>query len=227
MQTASISKTKSGGRPTQRESEDRLQRLLDVAKRQFLSAGYRETSLEGIAREAGVAKKTLYSRFGSKAGLFATILDTLRRSWIAELQGLVLESNRPETVLETVALHLLQVGTRPDMIELYRLLLLDAHRFPELIRGYYDKGGGLSGMEPLSDYLRAAVAEDVLRIEEDRRRRPRHRAVRLSSARRRQDQNAAWCRPAPQCVCARPHRATSRAYFPGRVRQVVIRFCVA
>jgi TetR/AcrR family transcriptional regulator, mexJK operon transcriptional repressor len=166
MQTASIPKTKYGGRPTLRESEDRLQRLLEVAKRQFLSAGYRETSLEGIAREAGVAKKTLYSRFGSKAELFATILDTLRRSWIAELQGLVLESDRPEAVLETVALHLLQVGTRPDMIELYRLLMLDAHRFPELIRGYYDKRGGLSGMEPLSDYLRAAVAEDVLRIDD-------------------------------------------------------------
>jgi AcrR family transcriptional regulator len=166
MQTASISKTKSGGRPTQRESEVRLQRLLDVAKRQFLSGGYRETSLEGIAREAGVAKKTLYSRFGSKAGLFATILDTLRRSWITELQGLVLESNRPETVLETVALHLLKVGTRPDMIELYRLLLLDARRFPELRRGYYDRGSGLSGMEPLSDYLRSAVVEEVLEIED-------------------------------------------------------------
>ncbi|WP_236655134.1 TetR/AcrR family transcriptional regulator [Burkholderia pyrrocinia] len=143
-----------------------MQRLLDVARRQFLTAGYRETSLEGIAREAGVAKKTLYGRFGSKAGLFATIVDTLRRSWVAELQGLVLESNRPETVLETVALHLLEVGTRPDMIELYRLLLLDAHRVPELIRGYYDKGGGLSGMEPLSDYLREAVAERVLTIED-------------------------------------------------------------
>lgn len=165
MQTASISRTKSG-RPTQRESKERLQRLLDVARRQFLSAGYRETSLESIAREAGVAKKTLYSRFGSKAGLFAAILDTLRRAWIAELQGVVLESTRPETVLETVALHLLQVGTRPDMIELYRLLLLDARRFPELLHGYYDQGGGLSGMEPLSDYLRTAVAQGVLEIED-------------------------------------------------------------
>ncbi len=56
-----------------------------------------------------------------------------------------------------LALHLLEVGTRPDMIELYRLLLLDAHRVPGLIRGYYDQQGGLSGMEPLADYLRAPV----------------------------------------------------------------------
>ena len=130
-----------------------MKRILGIAQGHFLTAGYRGTSLEGIAREAGVAKKTLYDRFGTKAGLFGTILETLRRSWIAQLSDIVLESRRPEYVLETVALHLLDVGTRPDMIELHRLLLIEAHRFPELIRGYYDKQGGLRGMEPLSDYF--------------------------------------------------------------------------
>ncbi|MBN3787195.1 TetR/AcrR family transcriptional regulator [Burkholderia sp. Ac-20353] len=164
MQTVRVPKTNAGGRPTLQESELRVQRVLEVATRQFLGAGYRETSLDGIAREAGVAKKTLYSRFGSKAGLFATILDTLRRAWVEELRGLVVEAGRPDTVLETVALHLLEVGTRPEMIEWYRLLLLDAHRVPELIRGYYGKRGALSGMEPLSDYLRAAVDAGGLEI---------------------------------------------------------------
>ncbi|AYZ62565.1 TetR/AcrR family transcriptional regulator [Burkholderia multivorans] len=166
MRTVRVPGTRSGGRPTRQEAADRLQRLLDVARRQFLSAGYRETSMESLAREAGVAKKTLYSRFGSKAGLFATILDALRRKWVEELRGLVVESDRPETVLETVALHLLEVGTRPDMIELYRLLLLDAHRVPGLIRGYYDEQGGLSGMEPLADYLRAAVDAGELALDD-------------------------------------------------------------
>jgi len=160
-----IQRTKSGGRPTLQESEERLQRLLGVAQHHFLTAGYRETSLEGIAREAGIAKKTLYDRFGSKAGLFSTIIETLRRSWIAQLSDIVLDSGQPEYVLEQVALHLLDVGTRPDMIELHRLLLIEAHRFPELIRGYYDKQGGLRGMEPLSDYLRAAVADGSLKLD--------------------------------------------------------------
>jgi AcrR family transcriptional regulator len=161
-----IPRTRAGGRPTAQESEVRLRRVLAVAQRQFLTAGYRETSMEGIAREAGVAKKTLYDRFGSKAGLFSTIVETLRRSWIAELSGIVLESNRPEQVLEQVALHLLDVGTRPDMIELHRLLLIEAHRFPELMRGYYGRERGLRGMEPLADYLRAAVADGVLELDD-------------------------------------------------------------
>jgi AcrR family transcriptional regulator len=159
-------RTRSGGRPTLQASEERLRRLLDVAQRQFLSAGYRETTLEGIAREAGIAKKTLYDRFGSKAGLFGAIVETLRRSWISQLGDIVLDSRRPDQVLEKVALHLLDVGTRPDMIELYRLLLVEAYRFPELINGYYDKQGGLRGMEPLSDYFRSAIADGVLQLDD-------------------------------------------------------------
>ncbi|MGF6415448.1 TetR/AcrR family transcriptional regulator [Paraburkholderia sp. MM5482-R1] len=157
---------RSGGRPTLRESEIRLQRLLDVAQRHFLAAGYRETSLEGIAREAGIAKKTLYDRFGSKAGLFSAIVETLRRSWITQLGDIVLDARRPENVLEKVALHLLDVCTRPDMIALHRLLLTEAYRFPELISGYYNKAGELRGMEPLSDYLRSAVADGALQLDD-------------------------------------------------------------
>jgi TetR/AcrR family transcriptional regulator, mexJK operon transcriptional repressor len=157
---------KAGGRPKRQEAERRLKHLLDIAQRHFLAAGYRETSVERIAREAGVAKKTLYHHFGSKAGLFTTILEALRHSWIVELRDIALVSRRPEQVLEAVALHLLHIGTRPEMIELHRLLLLEAHRFPGLTRNSYDKGGGSRGIEPLSDYLHAMVAEGILKIDD-------------------------------------------------------------
>uniref|UniRef100_UPI00016A2905 TetR/AcrR family transcriptional regulator C-terminal domain-containing protein n=1 Tax=Burkholderia ubonensis TaxID=101571 RepID=UPI00016A2905 len=52
------------------------------------------------------------------------------------------------------------------MIEPYRLLLLGAHRVPGLIRGYYDQQGGLSGMEPLADYLRAALDAGELALDD-------------------------------------------------------------
>jgi AcrR family transcriptional regulator len=157
---------KSGGRPTRQEAEDRMTRLLEIAQRHFLTAGYRETSLDSITREAGIAKKTLYHHFGGKAGLFTAIVETLRRSWIAELNDIVLVSSQPQRVLEAVALHLLDVGTRRDMIELHRLFLVEAHRFPDLARGVYDQDGAPRGMEPLSSYLRTAVAEGALAIDD-------------------------------------------------------------
>ncbi len=143
-----------------------MTRLLDIARRHFLAAGYRETSIDGITREAGIAKKTLYHHFGGKAGLFTAIIETLRRSWIAELRDIVLVPRRPELVLEAVALHLLEVGTRREMIELYRLFLVEAHRFPDLARGNYEKDGSPCGYEPLSSYLHAAVAQGTLKIDD-------------------------------------------------------------
>lgn len=159
-------KVKAGGRPTLKESEARVQRVLDVAKRNFLFAGYPETSLDDIARESGIAKKTIYSRFGSKAGLFSAILRPLRESWIAELQDIVIESKRPESVLEAAALQLLDVSTRAEMIDLQRLLLVESRRFPDLICGQYDKRGRLTGMAPLADYLRLAVRDGKLQIDD-------------------------------------------------------------
>ena len=155
----------TGGRPTRQESERRLKRLLDIARRRFLAAGYRGTSLEGIAREAKVAKKTLYHRFGNKAGLFAATVEALRESWIAELRNFVIETERPKVVLEKVALHLLEVGTRPDRIALQRLMIAEAHRAPGLVNGRYEKGAP-RGMEPLAAYFRAASARHALKLDD-------------------------------------------------------------
>jgi AcrR family transcriptional regulator len=155
----------SGGRPPIQEAERRLKRLLEVARQHFLAVGFRETSLDGIAREAGVAKKTLYHHFGSKAGLFAAILESLRESWIAELQDVVVRSEEPQVVLEAVALHILEVGTRSDMIALHRLLVAEAHRFPDIVRGHYERGAARD-MEPLAGFLRAAVAKGTLTLDD-------------------------------------------------------------
>lgn len=156
---------KSGGRPTHREAERRLDRVLDIAQRRFLADGFSDTSLDAIARASGVAKKTLYRHFGSKAGLFTAILEALRRSWIAELRDMVVQPREPRLVLEAVALHLLEVGTRPPMIALHRLLLAEAHRFPELVQKHYDRRSP-RGMEPLQAYLGAAAVNGVLQLDD-------------------------------------------------------------
>jgi AcrR family transcriptional regulator len=166
VRQASARKVKAGGRPTLQESAVRMQRVLDVAKRNFLLAGYPETCLDKIARESRIAKKTIYSRFGSKAGLFSAILQQLRHSWIARLQNIVIESNRPESVLEAAALQLLDVSTRPETIELQRLLLTESRRFPDLIEDHYDERGELTGMAPLADYLQQAVKDGKLQLED-------------------------------------------------------------
>lgn len=51
------------------------QKILEVARRAFPANGYAETSLRGIAREAGVDPSLIVQLFGSKAGLFAAVVE--------------------------------------------------------------------------------------------------------------------------------------------------------
>lgn len=50
-------------------------RILQSALRQFADAGYAATSVADIAAAAGVTKPALYYHFGSKAGLYQSIVD--------------------------------------------------------------------------------------------------------------------------------------------------------
>ena len=51
------------------------ERILDVARLAFPANGYAGTSLRGIARDAGVDPSLIVQYFGSKAGLFAAVVE--------------------------------------------------------------------------------------------------------------------------------------------------------
>lgn len=57
------------------------ERILAAARKLFASQGVSCTSMEAIAREAGVGKGTLFRRFGDRAGLAMTVLDTDEREF--------------------------------------------------------------------------------------------------------------------------------------------------
>lgn len=54
---------------------DTRARLLDIAAGRFLADGYAETTLRGIAAEAGVKAGSIYYHFASKDEMLAAVLD--------------------------------------------------------------------------------------------------------------------------------------------------------
>src|SRR5580692_11026068 len=67
-------------------------RILDAAQSLFVRYGVKRTSIDEVAREAGVAKGTVYLSFKSKAELFAAIADRLCASTLADVQRIALET---------------------------------------------------------------------------------------------------------------------------------------
>lgn len=60
---------------TASRGETRRERILDAARRLFLRNGLRGTTMEAIAREAGIAKPTLYAHFADKDAVFVAIIE--------------------------------------------------------------------------------------------------------------------------------------------------------
>lgn len=56
-------------------SKERRDRVLDAAKKEFASKGYRASNINTIAKEAGISIGSLYSYFASKEDLFLCILE--------------------------------------------------------------------------------------------------------------------------------------------------------
>ncbi|WP_045225064.1 TetR/AcrR family transcriptional regulator [Methyloterricola oryzae] len=133
--------TGTGGRPTREESEQLSLRIIQVAHRLMLERGYAATSIEAIARAAGVAKRTLYDRFPDKRALFAAILQhRLELNLFPGLEQAASETRDIEQALKSIGSHLLAVALTEDAIAMRRLITAEAGRFPELQTVLYEQG---------------------------------------------------------------------------------------
>ena len=86
--------TEAGRRREQRAHRTR-ERIVGAAHRLFLDHGYNATTVEAIARRAGVAPATVYQAFGTKQAILSRVLDVeiagdtaavsiLERDWVRE-----------------------------------------------------------------------------------------------------------------------------------------------
>ncbi len=56
-------------------SADKREEVLDIASENFLGKGFDGTSINVMAREAGISKESIYRYFGSKEDLFMAVVD--------------------------------------------------------------------------------------------------------------------------------------------------------
>lgn len=66
---------------------EKRRRILDAARLLFVRDGLRGTTMEGIARAAGVAKPTLYGYFSDKDAVFTALLDDLSDALTAAFEA--------------------------------------------------------------------------------------------------------------------------------------------
>lgn len=77
----------TGGTRRRMARADREQQLLDVAERALVEQGYAATTMDEVARRAGVTKPLLYDHFGSKDGLIVACIARVRADLLSACEA--------------------------------------------------------------------------------------------------------------------------------------------
>lgn len=129
----------------------------------FLEAGYEAATMDAIAAKAGVSKQTVYNHFQSKDGLFKATVADLTSALMAPLVVRERGGQPPEQLLCALALDYLALMLRPSSLALYRLVVAESPRFPELVAEIYAVGTGRM-VATLADYLGWETRNGRLRV---------------------------------------------------------------
>ncbi|TMM45061.1 TetR/AcrR family transcriptional regulator [Colwellia ponticola] len=137
--------------------------ILDAAQDLFYHQGFDETSLAMIISQTGGSRRSIYDEFGNKQGLLMAVV---QRQVTRQSQTLTL-INRDIDVKEAlnqVCFKFVQGMLSPELISLFRLVVQQVVKFPELGE-MINQTGLMAGVVPLVDYLSWLNEQKILTIE--------------------------------------------------------------
>ncbi len=137
--------------------------ILDAAQRLFYHQGFDETSLEMIINESGGSRRSIYDEFGNKQGLLMAVIQRQ-----VKLQTEIFTSiNRDleaKQALNQVCFEFVKGMLSPALMSLFRLVVQQVVKFPELGEKVYQKGP-MAGILPLVEYLQYLAEQNKIKAD--------------------------------------------------------------
>lgn len=116
--------------------------ILDGARIVFLSHGFGLATMDDVAAAAAVGKQTVYRHFKSKEALFVGLVSSMCAQvgeFLASARQEESDSS-PDTALRELGWVLARSLIEPDYLRLYRAIVAEAERLPELGQVFYENG---------------------------------------------------------------------------------------
>jgi len=155
---------KGPGRQTASATRQRNLELLDKALDLFLERGFERTTIDAIAVAVGMAKRTVYLRYGDKTGLFKAALKRAIESWIVPVERLrAAESDDLGATLLRIGRLLVANVLSPAGLRLMRITNAESARLPEIGAFSYTQGTAPT-IAYLADLIRRRSRADGLEV---------------------------------------------------------------
>ncbi len=121
-------------------SPERRERIVAGAAAMFVRDGYEGASMSQIAAAANVSKGTLYNYFPSKEALFAAFVRDNCRRLVREVFPDEPDAAPIEIELARISRTMLKVMLSPRGLSMYRVVVMEAVKFPELAQAFLAAG---------------------------------------------------------------------------------------
>jgi TetR/AcrR family transcriptional repressor of mexJK operon len=151
---------------TQGRTVRKQRAILDAARQVFLENGYPGASMDEVAAVANVSKVTVYKHFSDKQSLFTAVFTRAIEDAEQNTRLLVDRLGASEDIqadLRTFARQHIRDVTQPHLIQMRRMIIAEAHRFPELARSWH-RAGPERAHATLARQLQQLAHRGVLRM---------------------------------------------------------------
>ncbi|WP_323777574.1 TetR/AcrR family transcriptional regulator [Leisingera sp.] len=141
----------------------KFDQVLAGARAVFLADGFEGASVDKIAKAAGVSKATLYSYFPDKRVLFMEVVRSVCGQQADASLDLETGCCGPREVLRAAAERIHGALLGGFSLQLFRIFVAEADRFPELGPMFYESGPMVMHAE-IREYLERAAERGELAI---------------------------------------------------------------
>jgi AcrR family transcriptional regulator len=153
------------GRPQLRSDEETRALILDTARYEFSHSGYAPTSMEAVARRAGVSTKTLYRLVPNKAALFEAMVTERIEQFVSVVKLRACNGGDVEEALTEALVICAELMLDGDVILLQRVLLADNEKFPDISETFFHKAITPT-QNALANWLRAQQKRGTIEIDD-------------------------------------------------------------
>lgn len=152
-----VKRLRRGGRVT----EKRRNEIVQQAARLFLERGYANVTIDDIVAQIGGSKRTLYARFGGKAGLFEIVIKDYCAGVTHNLEAGVDPRAPIEQQLIGIGTNFLRMILDPKIVEQHRLMVSMGRSFPSVTQMFF-KVGPSTAYDIVANWVRRQQAAGKL-----------------------------------------------------------------
>lgn len=139
--------------------------ILAAASRVFIEHGFEGTSMDLVAKAAGVARRTLYNQFpDGKESMFGAVAERMWRAFpVMDIATDESALSDPEAGLRRIGQGVAAFWAPPLAVAFLRMVIAEGPRFPDLTRRFFEVGK-TPAVSAVRNYIAELGKRGILRV---------------------------------------------------------------